>query len=190
MTEVTFVRKGAAFHRCASLVRGLAVQQFASEAEQKQSKRLIIFTSLGETVRSMASACHRFLRRPFKWRFNPTSSFWTVLMLASFFVSPAGLVGQAPSSPPSYQNSSSSSSSSSGPSQSQMPSAQLPISQVQTSLQNPVFGSVPDAKPIPGVLALTFVEAINRALRQNLAGLLSEYNTIEARGGKTENSGP
>src|SRR3984893_479695 len=186
MTEVTLVHKGAAFHRCASTVRSVAVQQFASEAEQKQSKRLIIFTSLGETVRFMASAHHRFFRRPLKWRFNPTPTFWTVWMLASLFALSAGLVGQAPSSPPSNQNSSSSSTSSSGPSQSQVPASQLPISQVQTSLQNPVFGSVPDAKPIPGVLALTFIEAINRALRQNLAGLLSEYNTIEARGEKWE----
>jgi outer membrane protein TolC len=56
--------------------------------------------------------------------------------------------------------------------------------QVQTSAQNPVFGSVPDAKPTPGVLPLTFSDAIERALRQNLAGLLSEYNTIDARGEK------
>src|SRR5208337_713567 len=57
-------------------------------------------------------------------------------------------------------------------------------SQVQTSAQNPVFGSVPEAKPTPGVLPLTFGDAIDRALRQNLAGLLSEYNTIDARGEK------
>src|ERR1700687_5082545 len=56
--------------------------------------------------------------------------------------------------------------------------------QVQTSAQNPVFGSCPEAKPTPGVLRLTFSDAIERALRQNLAGLLSEYNTIEARGEK------
>jgi outer membrane protein TolC len=56
--------------------------------------------------------------------------------------------------------------------------------QVQTSAQNPVFGSVAEAKPTPGVLSLTFSEAIERALRQNLAGLLSQYNTIEARGEK------
>jgi len=56
--------------------------------------------------------------------------------------------------------------------------------QVSTSAQNPVFGSVADAKPTPGVLRLTFSDAIERALRQNLAGLLSEYNTIEARGEK------
>jgi outer membrane protein TolC len=61
---------------------------------------------------------------------------------------------------------------------------QLSPLQIPTSLQNPVYGSVPDAKPVPGVLPLTFLEAINRALRQNLAGLLSEYNTIEARGEK------
>ena len=58
--------------------------------------------------------------------------------------------------------------------------------QVQTSAQNPVFGSVPEAKPTPGVLSLTFKDAIERALRQNLAGLLSEYNTIQARGEKWE----
>src|SRR5208283_2729229 len=56
--------------------------------------------------------------------------------------------------------------------------------QVETSAQNPVFGSVPEAKPTPGVLPLTFSDAIERALRQNLAELLSEYNTIEARGEK------
>jgi outer membrane protein TolC len=56
--------------------------------------------------------------------------------------------------------------------------------QAQTSAQNPVFGSVPEAKTTPGVLQLTFRDAIERALRQNLAGLLSEYNTVEARGEK------
>src|SRR5450755_151225 len=65
----------------------------------------------------------------------------------------------------------------------QSSSSSAPI-QVQTSAQNPVFGSVPEAKPTPGVLQLTFHDAIERALRQNLAGLLSEYNTIEARGEK------
>jgi outer membrane protein TolC len=55
---------------------------------------------------------------------------------------------------------------------------------VQTSAQNPVLGSVPEAKPTPGVLSLTFHDALERALRQNLAGLLSEYNTIAARGQK------
>ena len=65
-----------------------------------------------------------------------------------------------------------------------IPTSPIPTSQVQTSAQNPVFGSVPEAKPTPGVLPLTFGDAIERALRQNLAGLLSEYNTVEARGEK------
>ncbi|HUB01479.1 MAG TPA: TolC family protein [Terriglobales bacterium] len=56
--------------------------------------------------------------------------------------------------------------------------------QVPTSAQNPVYGSVAEQKPSPEVLALTFKDAIERALKQNLAGLLSEYNTIEARGQK------
>lgn len=58
--------------------------------------------------------------------------------------------------------------------------------QPQTPAQNPIFGSVPEAKPAPGILPLTFRDAIERALRQNLAGLLSEYNTIAARGKKWE----
>jgi outer membrane protein TolC len=62
----------------------------------------------------------------------------------------------------------------------------LTTSQVPTSAQNPVYGSVPEAKPTPGVLQLTFADAFERALRQNLAGLLSQYNTIEARGEKWE----
>src|SRR6266853_2674135 len=82
------------------------------------------------------------------------------------------------------QNSNSSSNSSSSGAPAPVPTPQVSTSQVQTSAQNPVFGSVPEAKPTPGVLSLTFSDAIERALRQNLAGLLSEYNTIEARGEK------
>jgi outer membrane protein TolC len=103
-----------------------------------------------------------------------------VLLLISLSVFlPAALRAQAPTV---NRDSSSTTSSSSG--STQMPISQPAISQVQTSLQNPVFGSVPEAKPTPGVLALTFIDAIDRALRQNLAGLLSQYNTIEARGEK------
>lgn len=65
-----------------------------------------------------------------------------------------------------------------------MGSSQASAPQTPTSAQNPVFGSVAEAKPTPGVLPLTFRDAIERALRQNLAGLLSEYNTIAARGQK------
>src|SRR5208283_1653316 len=62
--------------------------------------------------------------------------------------------------------------------------AASPTSPFQSSAQNPVLGSVPDSKPTPGVLPLTFRDAIDRALRQNLASLLSEYNTVAARGQK------
>jgi len=91
-------------------------------------------------------------------------------------VDPAALCAQRSTS--SSDTSTSGSTQRSGPS-----SAGLPV-QVQTSAQNPVFGSVPEAKATPGVLSLTFSDAIERALRQNLTGLLSEYNTIEARGEK------
>src|SRR5713101_9967076 len=56
--------------------------------------------------------------------------------------------------------------------------------QPPSSSQNPVFGSVAETKPTPGVLPLSFREAIERALRHNLAALLSEYNTTAARGEK------
>jgi outer membrane protein TolC len=82
------------------------------------------------------------------------------------------------------QNSSSDSSSTSSSGFAQIQTPQFVPGQVQTSAQNPVFGSVPEAKATPGVVPLTFTGAIDRALRQNLAGLLSEYNTIEARGEK------
>ncbi|MFZ0479087.1 MAG: TolC family protein [Terriglobales bacterium] len=55
--------------------------------------------------------------------------------------------------------------------------------QVPTSAQNPIYGSVAE-KPQPGILSITFGNAIDRALQHNLAGLLSEYNTIQARGQK------
>src|SRR3981081_3740932 len=95
-----------------------------------------------------------------------------IFLIVSIFVFPAVLGAQD-------SNSTSTSTASS-----RRGAVQLPTSQVQTSAQNPVFGSVPEAKPTPGVLQLTFSNAIERALRQNLAGLLSEYNTIEARGEK------
>jgi len=56
--------------------------------------------------------------------------------------------------------------------------------QPPSSSQNPVFGSVAETKPTPGVLPLSFREAIERAFRHNLAALLSEYNTTAARGEK------
>src|SRR5258708_34216823 len=105
-----------------------------------------------------------------------------VFLIVSIVIFPAALGAQTSTS--TSTSSSSSSSSSSSNTTSRSGAAQLPTSQVQTSAQNPVFGSVPEAKPTPGVLQLTFSNAIERALRQNLAGLLSEYNTIDARGEK------
>src|ERR1035437_1934648 len=98
-----------------------------------------------------------------------------VFLIVSIVVFPPALFAQ---------NSTSDSTESSTGGVMQIQTPQFQTSQVQTSAQNPVFGSVPEAKPTPGVLPLTFGEAIERALRQNLAGLLSEYNTIEARGQK------
>jgi outer membrane protein TolC len=107
-----------------------------------------------------------------------------VPLLLPIVVLAAGLSSQI--APVTSGRGSSSGSTSSQVQSTQPQTSQIPTSQVQTSAQNPVFGSVPDAKPIPGVLPLTFSDAIERALRHNLAGLLSEYNTIEARGEKWE----
>ncbi len=48
--------------------------------------------------------------------------------------------------------------------------------------QSPFFGSVPAGKPTGEVLQLSFAEAINRGLRQNLGLLLAGDNTLAARG--------
>lgn len=61
-------------------------------------------------------------------------------------------------------------------SQNPTPSISLPGS------QSPYTGSEPDAKPTPGVLQLSFEEAINRGLRANLGLLLASDQTIMARG--------
>jgi outer membrane protein TolC len=113
-----------------------------------------------------------------------TILFKVVLLPLSMVVLAADLSAQI--TPVSSGMGSSSASTSSQVQSTQPQTSQIPTSQVQTSAQNPVFGSVPDARPTPGVLPLTFSDAIERALRHNLAGLLSEYNTIEARGEKWE----
>src|ERR1700693_3103570 len=105
----------------------VAAQQFASNPQQKESKRLIIFTWLGETAPSMASADRRSLQRP---RHSPSLcplNFRTVLLLISLSVFlPATLRAQAPTV---NRDSSSTTSSSSGSTQG--PISQPAISQVQ-----------------------------------------------------------
>jgi outer membrane protein TolC len=54
----------------------------------------------------------------------------------------------------------------------------------QSVTQNGYTGSVPLPQPTPGVLSLSFLEAIDRGLKQNLGLLLSEDSTISARGEK------
>ena len=50
--------------------------------------------------------------------------------------------------------------------------------------QSPFLSSVPEAKPDPGVLQLSFKDAIQRALRNNLGLLLASDSSIAARGQK------
>jgi len=50
--------------------------------------------------------------------------------------------------------------------------------------QNGFTGSVPSGNPTPEVLPISFLDAIDRGLKQNLGLLLSSDNTIAARGEK------
>ena len=52
----------------------------------------------------------------------------------------------------------------------------------QTSLQNPVLGSVPGGKATSEMLSLTLSDAIDRALRQNLGVLFGNDAVLSARG--------
>jgi len=53
-----------------------------------------------------------------------------------------------------------------------------------SSGQSPVLGSVPEGKATGGVLPLSFKEAIDRALRNNLGLLLASDSSLAARGAK------
>lgn len=53
-----------------------------------------------------------------------------------------------------------------------------------SSNQNPFLSSVPEAKPEPGVLQLSFKDAMQRALRNNLGLLLASDSSLAARGQK------
>src|SRR6202167_3338378 len=144
-------------------------------------KSLLFLSSRGEHAGFMSSA-NRPDRHPIRFC---ASSLQIILLIGCITAFSAALYGQGPTSSPSAPSSDSNSDwgGSSGPT----PPVQAPQfvpSQVQTSAQNPVFGSVPEDRPTPGILPLTFSDAIERALRQNLAGLLSQYNTVEARGEK------
>src|ERR1700741_4727622 len=50
--------------------------------------------------------------------------------------------------------------------------------------QNGFTGSVPSGKPTSEVLSISFLDAIDRGLKQNLGLLLSDDNTLTARGEK------
>jgi len=52
------------------------------------------------------------------------------------------------------------------------------------SLQSPYSGSVPEGKATPEVLQLSFKDALERGLRNNLGLLLQSDNSLAARGAK------
>jgi len=66
------------------------------------------------------------------------------------------------------------------------PSVETQPSSALSRTQSVFTSSVPESKPIPGVLQLTFKDAIDRALRNNLGFLLASDNSLAARGKKWE----
>jgi len=54
----------------------------------------------------------------------------------------------------------------------------------QVSNQNPFAGSVPEPTPTAGTLSISFLDAIDRGLKNNLGLLLQGDNTLAARGRK------
>ena len=66
-------------------------------------------------------------------------------------------------------------------------SAPAPLSGMQTSFQeaqNPLFGSVPQGKPTPGVVTITPLDAIERGLKYNLALMFSREASQAAEGAR------
>jgi outer membrane protein TolC len=105
-----------------------------------------------------------------------------VLFIAISFLAQIGL-GQTPASSgpgaqasPQYSGSSSQSSSESN----YGPASQTPAA----NNQSPFLGSVPEGKATSEVLPLSFKEAIDRALRNNLGLLIGSDNLLTARGKK------
>jgi len=94
-------------------------------------------------------------------------------VLASFLLLCRGALGQAPTLGVPAPTSSSPYSSS-APSQSNNPGVGLS--------QSPFSGSVPEGKATAGVLPLSFKDAIDRGLRNNLGILLQSDSTLTARG--------
>ncbi len=69
------------------------------------------------------------------------------------------------------------------------PSAPSPIGSTvalppTTTIQGPLFGSVPTGKPTGAVMPLSALDAIDRGLKYNLALILSQQNTVAARGAR------
>lgn len=97
-------------------------------------------------------------------------------VLANFLLLCRPALGQAPTAASSTQSGSSSYSSngSGSPSQSSNPGAVLD--------QSPFSGSVPEGKATSEVLPLSFKDALDRGLRNNLGILLQSDSTLTARG--------
>jgi outer membrane protein TolC len=71
-----------------------------------------------------------------------------------------------------------------GYSENTSPTPGLPSGIGQATAQNPFTGSVPQGKATPQVLSLSFKDAIDLALKNNLGLLLQGDNTLSARGQK------
>jgi len=65
-----------------------------------------------------------------------------------------------------------------------VPVSSVPSPSVAASSEGPFAGSVPEGKATSEVLPISFSDAIDRGLRNNLGALLASYSTISSRGQK------
>ena len=112
----------------------------------------------------------RYFKLPFLRGRCPTSRCKPKLIaLLAVLVAAEIALGQAPAAP------------SSTPTYSDMPSPTIPSSSSGTA-QNPFLGSVSSGQATKEALPISFADAIQRGLRQNLGLLLASDNTLAARG--------
>jgi outer membrane protein TolC len=111
------------------------------------------------------------------YRPKPLGALSLVLFCASAVLSQAPRASGPPGAPPPTGSSQSSPSATYGGTSSQAPTI---------NEQSPFLGSVPEGKVTAEVLPLSFKEAIDRALRNNLGLLLGSDNLLAARGRRWE----
>jgi outer membrane protein TolC len=136
-------------------------------------------------MKQLEGMVRKIIHRKKSAGFLPLGSVFLRLFLASVLARSLAfgqIPGIAPGGSSSSGSSSSSSGSSSGTSSPSYGSDSGVSGAAATLSQSPYGGSVPEGKANSEVLPISFKEAIDRALRNNLGALLGSDNTLTARG--------